>query len=103
MAEPKIKDITAVEGVATVEVSTGKIEEENTEGLKRASIDGEVDLKDKTKISYTAKEIETTVSFYLSELTYKVDFDKKGVNELYIGLSNVLSMETNYKAKKNFS
>lgn len=102
-AEPEVKDITAVEGVATVEVSTGNIGEENIVGLKKAGIDGKLDLKDKTKISYTAKEIETTVSFYLSELTYKVDFDKKGVNELYIGLPNVLSMETNYKEKKDFS
>lgn len=108
VAEPEIEDITAVEGVATVEVLTGDNEEntgksENTKRLKKAGTDGKVDLKDKTKISYTAKEIETTVSFYLSELTYKVNFDKKGVNELYIGLPNVLSMETNYKAKKNFS
>jgi len=108
VAEPEIEDITAVEGVATVEVLTGDNEEntgksENTKRLKKAGTDGKVDLKDKTKISYTAKEIETTVSFYLSELTYKVNFGKKGVNELYIGLPNILSMETNYKAKKNFS
>lgn len=107
-AKPEIKDITAVDGVATVEVLTGDTEEnigksENTKRLKKVGTDGKVDLKDKTKISYTAKEIETTVSFYLSELIYKVNFDKKGVNELYIGMPNVLSMETNYKAKKKFS
>lgn len=109
VAEAEIKDITAVEGVASVEVSKGNNGEEVTEkgenvkSLKKTGVDGKIDLKDKTKISYTAKEIETTVSFYLSELRYKVDFDKKGVNELYIGLPNVLSMETDYKAKKNFS
>ena len=102
-------DITAVDGVATVEVTTGVNDEgnavktNNKNGLKRASVDGEIDLKDKTKISYTVKEIETTVSFYLSALKYNIDFNRKGVNEIYIGLPSVLSMDTNYKASKNFS
>lgn len=107
-ADADINNVTAVDGVATVEVTKGDNENNtrksiNNNKLKRASIDGEINLKDKTKISFTIKEIETTVSFYLSELKYRVDFNKKGVNDLYIGLPSVLSMDTDYKVSKNFS
>lgn len=95
----QVNTATAVEGVATVEVSKGDV----TGGLKRASIDGEINLKDKTKFSYTIKMIETTFSFYLSELKYRVDFNRKGVKELYIGLPNVIELDTFYEAKKEFS
>ena len=107
-AEADLENITAVDGVATVEVTKG--EKERNSGyavrkrkMKGGSIEGVVDVKDRTKVSYTIEEIETTVSFYLSELKYSIDFDKKGVNNIYIGLPNVLLMETNYKAGKNFS
>lgn len=108
VADADENNATAVDGVATVEVTKGNKENNprksiNNNGLKRASIDGAIDLKDKTKFCYTIKEIETTVSFYLSELKYRVDFNKKGVNDLYIGLPSILSMDTDYKASKNFS
>ena len=108
VADADENNATAVDGVATVEVTKENKENNprksiNNNELKRASIDGEIDLKDKTKFCFTIKEIETTVSFYLSELKYRVDFNKKGVNDLYIGLPSVLSMDTDYKASKNFS
>ena len=105
--EADLENITAVDGVATVEVT--KSGEKGNTGYTtnkrqgRAGIEGAVDVKDKAKISYTIQEIETTASFYLSELKYSLDFDKKGVNKIYIGLPNVLSMKTDYKASKNFS
>ncbi len=99
-AKADIDGITAVDGVATVEVITGENISKNS--MKKA-ISGQVNLKDKTMIKYTVKEIETTVSFYLEELKYNIDFNKKGVNEIYIGLPNVLSFNTDYKANKDFS
>lgn len=108
MAEADSNGATAVDGVATLEVTkddNGDNTRQNISNnkLKNASIDGEINLKDKTKYTFTIKEIETTISFYLSELKYRVDFNKKGVNEIYIGLPNVISMDTDYKVSKNFS
>lgn len=105
-ATPYAEEITAVDGVATVEVSTH--EEANVNELKSvnklsAKIDGDIELKDLTRISYNVRELGTTVSFYISKLTYSVDFNKKGVNKIYIGLPNVLSVNTDYKASKSFS
>lgn len=106
-AKVDAENVTAVDGVATVEVSTGDSVEKNVKkteiNRKKSKIDGAIDLKDTTKVTLPVKEIETTVTFYLSELKYIIDFDKKGVNKIYIGLPNVLAMETNYKAEKNFS
>lgn len=107
-AEADLENITAVDGVATVEIIKSGKEKDTGNTVKKkkmsgVNIEGAVDVKDRTKISYTIDEIETTVSFYLSELKYSIDFDKKGVNKIYIGLPNVLLMETDYKAGKNFS
>lgn len=103
MAEPKMGDATAVEGVATVTVTEGKKNAAKRNGIRGKSIEGSVDLENQTKFSYTVKELGTTVSFYLSELQYKIDFNKKGVKELYIGLPNVFALETDFKASKEFS
>lgn len=99
-AEPEMGKATAVEGVATVAVTEGK---KNAVKRRGKSLDGSIDLEDQTKFSYTVEELGTTVSFYLSELQYKIDFNKKGVKELYIGLPNVFAIETDFKASKEFS
>lgn len=105
MAKAEAKNITAVEGVSTVEVKEGEKQKNNVNRGKQArkNVSGQVSLKDKTEISYTVKELSTTVSFYLSELNYNIDFNKKGVNAIYIGLPSVFSIKTNYKASKKFS
>ncbi len=95
----KADTATAINGVSTVKVTKG-----NTSGqMRRASIGGNVNLEDKTKIEYTIPMIETTVTFYISELQYKIDFNKKGVKELYVNLPNVLNIETKFEAKDKFS
>lgn len=103
MAEPEMGEATAVEGVATVTVTEGKKNAAKGNGIRGKSIEGSVDLENQTKFSYTVEELGTTVSFYLSELQYKIDFNKKGVKELYIGLPNVFALETDFKASKEFS
>ncbi len=100
-ANAKADEVTAVEGVATVNAETVSENSSNISAMAKA--DGEVDLSSKVRVEYTVKEIKTTVSFYLSSLKYSVDFNKKGVNKLYIGLPSVLALETDYKASKNFS
>lgn len=105
IAKADVKNITAIEGVSTVEAKEGVNQKKNRNNGKklRKNVNGQVDLKDKTEISYTINELSTTVSFYLSELNYNVDFNKKGVNAIYIGLPSVLSIKTSYKASKKFS
>lgn len=102
-AEASLDEATAVDGVATVTVEEGKKDATKRNGIRGKSIEGSVDLENQTKVSYTVKELGTTVSFCLSDLQYKIDFDNKKVNELYIGLPNVLALETDYKANKKFS
>lgn len=95
----KADTATAIDGVSTVKVTKG-----NTSGqMRRASIGGNVNLEDNTKIEYTIPMIETTVTFYISKLQYKIDFNKKGVKELYVNLPNVLNIETKFEAKDKFS
>lgn len=93
--------ITAVSGVSTVKVTAeGKVDSQsNLKTLK----EGAVDFGDELKVSYTIDELDTTVSFWLTELKYKLDFNKKEVKELYIGMPNVLSVDTDYKVSRNFS
>lgn len=103
MAEPEIGEATAVEGVASVTITKGKKNAAKRNGIRGKSIEGIVDLEDQTKFTYQVEELGTTISFYLSALQYKIDFNKKGVKELYIGLPNVFALETDYKASKKFS
>ena len=100
-ANAKAGEITAVDGVATVNAVT--VNKNSGNISTKAKTEGEIDLSDKIRVTYTVNEIKTTVSFYLSSLKYSVDFNKKGVKKLYIGLPSVLSLETDYKASKNFS
>lgn len=94
------ENVSAVEGVATVEVTEGEKRETSTGKGMRASAGGGINLEDKTKLTFKVKEIETTFSFYLSELKYSVDFDRKGVHSIYIGLPSVLAIDTDNQLGK---
>ena len=94
------KNVKAVDGVSVVQKADRK---SYAKELKKVSVDGSMDTEDMTKVSYKIDELDTTVSFYISELKYKINFDQNGVKELYIGLPNVLQVDTERKGSKEYS
>lgn len=103
-AEADAEHATAVAGVSTLKVIPGeKQATRENPNRKKAKADDSIDISKYSIYQFNIKEINTTISFSLSKLTYKVDFDKKRVKELYIGLPTVFSLDTNFERSKKFS
>lgn len=101
-AEADAEHATGVSGVSTLEVISGeKQATRKNPDRKKAKADDSIPLN--KRYEYKIPEIGATISFELKELVYKINFDKKGVKELYIGMPSVCSLDTDLKKSKNFS